>query len=97
MIRYDPTLVNLTSNFLVLCTNMKYYSYNYAEWVDLSMNIHEGKVKGFVLYTMHGMVPLIKTYTIDKTPPWSTVYGWLTGFYMYISYLILSTNIQLLC
>ena len=24
-IRYDPTLVDLTSNFFVLCTNMKVY------------------------------------------------------------------------
>ena len=30
MIRYDPTLVDLTSNFFVLCTNMKVYLYNYS-------------------------------------------------------------------
>ena len=29
MIRYDPTLVDLTNNFFVLCTNMKVYLYNY--------------------------------------------------------------------
>ena len=26
----DPTLVNLTSNFYVLCTNVKVYLYNYS-------------------------------------------------------------------
>ena len=26
----DPTLVDLTSNFFVLCTNMKAYLYNYS-------------------------------------------------------------------
>ena len=30
MIRYDPTLVDLTSNFFVLCTNMKVNLYNYS-------------------------------------------------------------------
>ena len=30
MIRYDPTLVDLTSIFFVLCTNMKVYLYNYS-------------------------------------------------------------------
>ena len=25
----DPTQVNLTSNFFVLCTNVKFYLYNY--------------------------------------------------------------------
>ena len=30
LIRYDPTLVNLTSNFFVLCTNVKVYLYNYS-------------------------------------------------------------------
>ena len=29
-IRYDPTLVDLTSNFFVLCTNMKVCLYNYS-------------------------------------------------------------------
>ena len=27
MIRYDPTIVDLTSNFFVLCTNVKVYLY----------------------------------------------------------------------
>ena len=35
----DPTHVDLTSNFFVLCTKVKVYIYNYS----LSMNIHEGK------------------------------------------------------
>ena len=39
----DPTLVDLTSNFVVLCTNMKVYLYNYSFWVEPSMTIHEGK------------------------------------------------------
>ena len=45
MIKYDPTLVDqtLTSNFFVLCTNMKVYFDNYSLWVEPSMNIHEGK------------------------------------------------------
>ena len=30
MIGYDPTLMDLTSNFFVLCTNMKVYLYNYS-------------------------------------------------------------------
>ena len=28
--RYDPTLVDLTSNFFVLCTNVRVYLYNYS-------------------------------------------------------------------
>ena len=44
MIRYDPTLMDLSSNFLVLCTNVKVYLYNYSQWVEPSMNIYEGKV-----------------------------------------------------
>ena len=30
MVRYDPTLVDLTSNFFVLCTNVKVYLYDYS-------------------------------------------------------------------
>ena len=30
VIGYNPTVVNLTSNFFVLCTNMKVYLYNYS-------------------------------------------------------------------
>ena len=40
MIRYDPTLVDLTSNFFVLiyiCNKMKVYLYNYSSWVEPSM------------------------------------------------------------
>ena len=29
MIRYDPTLVDLTNTFFVLCTNVKVYLYNF--------------------------------------------------------------------
>ena len=36
MIRYDPTLVDLTSNVFVLCTNMKVHLYNYSYWVESS-------------------------------------------------------------
>ena len=43
MIGYDPSLVRLTSTFFVLCINLKIYLYNYSLWVELSMNIHEGK------------------------------------------------------
>ena len=41
MIRYDPTIVNLTSNFFVLCAKVKDYLYNYSKRVELSINIHE--------------------------------------------------------
>ena len=40
MIRFDPTLLDLTSNFFALCTNMEVYLYNYSKWMKLSMNIH---------------------------------------------------------
>ena len=30
MIRYDPTLVDLTSNFVDLCTNIKVYLCSYS-------------------------------------------------------------------
>ena len=43
MIRYDPTLVELTSNFFDLRTNVKVHLYNYSQWVELSMNFHVGK------------------------------------------------------
>ena len=43
MIIYDPSLVDLTSNFFVLCTNMKVYVYDYSMGVELSINIHGGK------------------------------------------------------
>ena len=39
MIRYYPTLVNLTSFFFVLCTNVKVYLYNYLKWVEPSIEI----------------------------------------------------------
>ena len=40
---HDPTLVDLTSSFFVLCTNVKVYLYYYSWWVELSMNTHEVK------------------------------------------------------
>ena len=30
VIRYDPTLLDLTSNLFVLCSNVKVYLYNYS-------------------------------------------------------------------
>ena len=45
MIRYDPTLVDLTNNFFVLCTNVKVYLYNYSSWVELSMICTKERVK----------------------------------------------------
>ena len=42
MIGYDPTLVGMRINFLVLCTNVNVYLHNFSEWVEPSMNIHEG-------------------------------------------------------
>ena len=41
----DSTPVDLTSNFFVLCTNRRVYLYNYAYWVEPSMNIHKGNGK----------------------------------------------------
>ena len=45
MIRYDPTLFDLTSNCFVLCADVKIYLYDYLKWVGFSMNIHEGNDK----------------------------------------------------
>ena len=39
----SPTLVDLTSIFFVLCTNVNVYLYNYSYWAELSMNIHKGR------------------------------------------------------
>ena len=39
----DLILVDLTSYFSILCTNMNVYLYNYSQWVEPSMNDHEGK------------------------------------------------------
>ena len=39
----DPTLVDLTNNFFVLCTKMKVELYNYSKSVEPCMNILEGK------------------------------------------------------
>ena len=40
---FDPTQMDLTSYFFVMCTNMKVYLYNYSYRVEPSMNTHEGK------------------------------------------------------
>ena len=45
MIRSDPTLEALTSNFFVLCTKLKVHLCKYSLWVEPSMNIHEKRVK----------------------------------------------------
>ena len=39
----DPILVDLTSNFHVLYTDMKAYLCNYSWMVEPSINIYEGK------------------------------------------------------
>ena len=39
----DPTLVDRTSSFFVLCTNLKVYLFNHSKWVELSMTNYEGK------------------------------------------------------
>ena len=39
----DPTLVDPTSNFFILYSNMKIYLYNNSWWVEPSMAIHDGK------------------------------------------------------
>ena len=42
MIRYAPTLVDLTNDFFVLCTNVHVqYFYKNSKWVELSMSMHE--------------------------------------------------------
>ena len=48
LVKYDifnPTQVDLASNFFVLLTNMNVSSnyLNYSKWTEPSMNIHEGK------------------------------------------------------
>ena len=43
MIKYDATLVDLTIIIFVLCIIVKVYLYKYSQWVEPSMNIHEGK------------------------------------------------------
>ena len=42
--------MDLTLNFLVLCTNMKVYLYNYSKWVEPSMIIHE--VMGYMEFNL---------------------------------------------
>ena len=64
MIRYDNTLVDLTSNLFVLCTNVKVYLYNYSLWVDLSMNIHEGK--SYLFFTMFNIFSNTGARMIDS-------------------------------
>ena len=39
MITYDPTLVDLTGIFFVLCTDVKVYLYNYSQWMEFSITI----------------------------------------------------------
>ena len=39
----DPTVVDLTSDFFVLCTSVLVYLMTYSKWVELRMNIYEGK------------------------------------------------------
>ena len=41
MIRYDPTLVDLTSNFFVLCTNVK---------VNLIYSLYNKKRKPYIIF-----------------------------------------------
>ena len=41
----DHTLVDRTSNFFFLCTDIKICLYNNSYWVEPSMNIHEERVK----------------------------------------------------
>ena len=49
MIRFDPTLVDMTSNWFwfvfFICTNVKDYLYNYSYWVELSMLFMKERVK----------------------------------------------------
>ena len=40
---YDHTLVDLTSYFFVICTNMKFYQCNYSKPVELGMNMNVGE------------------------------------------------------
>ena len=54
MIGYDHTLVGLTSNVFVYCTNVKIYLYKYAQWMELSMYIHEENEKASS--TQHGKI-----------------------------------------
>ena len=46
--------VDLTSNFSVLCTNVKVYLHTYSYWVEPTMNIHEGK--GLKQYSFNNLI-----------------------------------------
>ena len=60
-------VVDLTSNFFVLCKNMKVYLYNYSKWVEPSMNIHEGMgLLTFPLVTLPVFL-LVDSITIPTT------------------------------
>ena len=37
MIRYDPTLSDLTGNFFVICTNVKICINNCSEWLEFNI------------------------------------------------------------
>ena len=80
MIRYDPTQVDLTSNFFVLCTNMKVYLYNYSKWVEPCMNIHEGK--GYCWSIQITTFDLIKAHAHSNkhTLGGSTVAQWYSAW-----------------
>ena len=39
----DPTLLDLTSNFIIQCTNMNVFLYNYSYWAEPCMSVYEGK------------------------------------------------------
>ena len=67
MIRYDPKLVNLASNFFFF-EQMYIYLYNYL-WVEPSMNIHEGKGKltlGAILKASFFLCTNVKVYLYNN-------------------------------
>ena len=67
MNRYDPTLVNLSSNFFFLCTNMKVWFKTYlfqislymgAQWLSGSVLDSRPKGRGFEPHRRHCVVVL---------------------------------------
>ena len=77
MIRYEPTLVDLTSNFFILCTNMKFkYITIHSGW---SLNIHEFRVaaelnKSDLSVRGSDISFLLKTILFSCGPHWKVLW-----------------------
>ena len=69
MIRYDPTLVDLTSNFFVLCTNVKVCLYNHSK-ICLKQPLKNRPNKSL---KTNGSLMQVKS--IAECSPWSIMQG----------------------